>query len=117
MTARPEPVALVASIPWHAESGAEPGVSYRPGDLLPLAHPRSVTLTGGDGHGGTALLGRVVRGTPSSDGYRLEVVVDPARPAGADLLATIAQPGYAPYVLPRIVRGRLVGASICNVET
>jgi hypothetical protein len=117
MTARAQPVTLAALIPWGVESYAEPGVTYRPGDIAPLAAPRTVVLIASGRDGETVRLGRITRGTPGGDGYRLEIAVDPARRAGADLLATIALPGFAPYLLPRVARRQLVRASICAVET
>ncbi len=112
---RAEPVALVASIPWGVESNAEPGVSYRPGDITPLARPIALTASGADRD--TVIVGGIVKGHPTADGYRLEVVVHRDRTAGAHLLGAIAQPGFAPYLLPRIRGRQLVAASICAVET
>ncbi len=107
MTART--VALVAVIPWGVESNAEPGVTYRPGDITPLARPVTLTASGDDRK--QVLLGGITRGTPAADGYRLEVVVHRDRPAGADLLAAIARPRVRPLPLaphPRAATRRRV---------
>jgi hypothetical protein len=108
-------IVLTAVVDW---SPAECYAPYRPrrysfGDIKALPPGRVVPLLpvpdnrpGVKPEPGNRVYAKVTKGYPVEGGYGLEIVVDPRRPDGADLLEQMAG-GFPLFALPTVAEGWL----------